>query len=814
MAWLGTWAKRVGLRVDYTKVSAALVDFPVMLDISTTSGQANRDMSVVFDDLAANSLKIAVTTDDGQTQCYVEIELWDNANEKAILHVKVPSVSNSAYTTLYFYWDPAQADNSTYVGVVNSTPAEAVWDSSFHAVYHMAQDPNGDVADSVKDSTANHNHLDPAGTMTTADLINGKVGKAIDLDGSNDTLTAADHASLDFGTDSFTVECLFTYGANHPSDERGLITKASTYFNTAGWVLETSANQMRISAWITNRNPYDGSQTIFLADLVGEAWYHAVFKRVSTTISLYVNGVLAQSKTNASNDDDVSSAQNLVIGDHSWSSNSAANIDEVRLSQADRSAAWIAATYYSLWDNLILFLGLETPATEGGGAVAPSGVTPATVNTRGITGDSGRGDGSGTSNLIDRDFGIQPYYDQDENDDGSENKGYTEFMRSSIWFNELQKQLVKQSELVRPYMHNSYPEAEYYYPTPRTFDLPPNSEEDGFGQYGGWNFCRVTCIAPLYCSDPVKCRVGVIGTPVLIIDGVPTILGFEALVQASNIEFFESLEGLEPRDAISTDRIDYDERQVFPWEISAPSAGWPYWPDDPSAKLKMTMIDPSGNYCQTVLTVFCQQETGGCCDTPETYIPPSISAADTIAPGGSITITAVTGCPPFTFTVSGTGYTITPISDTTATLTSASGTCGINYARNAVVTATDLCGSAPTKAVRSTGGAWELCYSGSTGACEAVLCACSTTLSGTDVFRDQQDTPGSLGPLPVWWTNLVYRGGCLSTCDGVPAYQRSTFALGPCGKDTLYATEAGIPDDATHCWKSFTEYVWTCGDEF
>jgi hypothetical protein len=98
MGWLvdpSRWAKRSEIVIDSSKVDDTLTNFPLMLRISAASGITDTDITDIFDDLGANSLKIAVTLSDGTTQCYVEIEKWNNVSEDAILWVKVPSVSSS-----------------------------------------------------------------------------------------------------------------------------------------------------------------------------------------------------------------------------------------------------------------------------------------------------------------------------------------------------------------------------------------------------------------------------------------------------------------------------------------------------------------------------------------------------------------------------------------------------------------------------------------------------------------------------------------------------------------------------------------------
>jgi len=154
-AWLGDWAHRVELTIDHTDIDSTLTDFPVLLYLSSSSGYNSDDISFIFDELGsdANRTKIAVTTSDGTTECYVEVEKWDDASEEAWLWTKVPSVSSSVDTELYFYYDSAHAANIAHVGDTNSAAAENVWDSNFKAVYHMS---DGADTSHIYDSTSNN----------------------------------------------------------------------------------------------------------------------------------------------------------------------------------------------------------------------------------------------------------------------------------------------------------------------------------------------------------------------------------------------------------------------------------------------------------------------------------------------------------------------------------------------------------------------------------------------------------------------------------------------------------------------------------
>jgi len=139
--WLSDWAKRVTVTVNASQLTDSndLTWFPVMLELGTSVGMTGDDVSCIFDEVGDNWQKIAVTTSDGETELYVEIEKWDDANEQAWLWVSKTGwvIDSETDTTLYLYYDSTHADNDTYVGDPGSTTAQNVWDSNFKFVSHM-----------------------------------------------------------------------------------------------------------------------------------------------------------------------------------------------------------------------------------------------------------------------------------------------------------------------------------------------------------------------------------------------------------------------------------------------------------------------------------------------------------------------------------------------------------------------------------------------------------------------------------------------------------------------------------------------------
>ncbi len=315
-------------------------------------------LTATFDDLVINSgtvtwptgnhpnrKKIAVTSSDGVTEQYVEIEWFGGS--AAMLHTKVASISSATDTELYLYYGPGSALNTSYVGDTGDTVAQNVWDSNFKAVYHMNQDPNGDVADSIKDSTSNDNDATPDGTMLTEDLVDGQISgaKAIALDGSDDYL----HTGSWTGTPQFTVEMV----AIHDIDE--VCCMIAKYGNVAGadqdWIFQADADQK--IAFVTWEDGYESLLSINTITL-DEYFYAACSFDTDDKKRIYLDDALEITSADKGGDIDQNTQPILIgsrtlVGTQVWQPGTHS---EVRMSNVARSAAWLKATYHSLFGTL------------------------------------------------------------------------------------------------------------------------------------------------------------------------------------------------------------------------------------------------------------------------------------------------------------------------------------------------------------------------------------------------------------------------------------------------------------------------------
>jgi hypothetical protein len=350
--WLTGWDKRVRIDIDKNDVYDTLSDFPILVHLSNSSGRNNDDVTFVFDEIQsdANRKKIAVTTSDGTSQCYVEIENWNNINEQAWLWVKVPNISNTSDTSIYLYYDADQADNTNYVGDPNSTPAENVWDSSFKGVWHLSETSGG--LGSLKDSTSNNND----GTDNGSPILGatGKIDSAVNFDGINDYINITNSASLQF-TNSLTIEAwvnLQSFGSG--SDVDIILRKGEG--NPNDWQLAIHNQKIGLRIEENDDSGLDGSSS-----LTATTWYYIVGTWNGSIREVNLNGSIdgAGSKT----DSIIPDTRDIYIGGRATTDLSMGIIDEVRASNTTRNAAWIKASYKSGRDDLLDF-GIEEVPTN------------------------------------------------------------------------------------------------------------------------------------------------------------------------------------------------------------------------------------------------------------------------------------------------------------------------------------------------------------------------------------------------------------------------------------------------------------------
>lgn len=370
MAWLSDWAHRVKLTIDQGDINAALSNFPIMVALGTSVGRNSDDVSFIFDELEsdANRHKIAVTTADGVTQCYVEVEWWNDAGEVAWLWVKVPSIASDADTDLYLYFDKSKPNNNTYVGGIASTPGKAVWSNNYVAVFHQRDK----TSTTIDDSGPYGNHGTKAGVNRPMQAAFGRIAVAQDYESANtEHVDHGYHPSMDVS--NITLEGWVSRDAADHRDP--VLDRRWAGSGYQVYSFEVLASD-RIQWWF--KDDADNQYGPWQSDSpVGTGWHHVVVTYDGVNVRFYLDGDPdgVDPETGALG----TASGKLLRTGVSWTVYADAIIDEIRMHSDAKPPAWIKAEFESERDDLVDFGSEQTLIADGTAAGSGIGLAEATA---------------------------------------------------------------------------------------------------------------------------------------------------------------------------------------------------------------------------------------------------------------------------------------------------------------------------------------------------------------------------------------------------------------------------------------------------
>ena len=433
---------------------------------------------------------------------------------------------------------------------------------------------------------------------------------------------------------------------------------------------------------------------------------------------------------------------------------------------------------------------------------------------------------------VNKEYGKRPYVDEDAKD-------YIEYSKRPTdkeMFDRLEE---KHSEFKKPYMFDDYQEMEHYYPPPVQWGSPAwDLGGSGGGGDNGWsvNWWMGDYAGDSPADDEAAGWLGwyIMGCKI----ECPLIIQGDACDDDEHCCYFNpawqlitNVEAIKGEDVVEFTKNDPDD-----WNIHLPGEirkGFCFKVTEASgigkivfeATTQATGIQRRSVNCEVEITYNC-----GCnCATADTFEIDTGSSATTIAPGGTATLVAQGGCGPFTWSVSGTGYTMddATTTDPSNVLNSPSGTCGVQYDPVATVTITDNCSTQITTKVRNTGGQWTQqsdtdCFSGT-----GYGFSCYTILDNQrwGVFWSHGGTTVSFGPCDRGSTtakNYCYGQwdyGCVTllenninnrySCAGSPIDM--VCCLNVSGGDECFRKNAPCTSSGhRRIFSNLTEDLWTC----
>ncbi|MBA7534061.1 hypothetical protein ES705_26307 [subsurface metagenome] len=350
--WVAGYDQRIKLTTDHTKIDDTLTNFPVTAFF--TAAQAEEIFAEFDADEDFDRGQFALGDD---TLLKAEKELFDHSESLGIYHFKSTELSPSAGTDIYFYYDNDADHNTSYIGIIGSATAAEVWDEWFSLVVHGVDN----TTSSVLDSTSTNNDVTKSGANAPLE-VTGKVGKGQDFErnsGHYATIGAA--ARLIPQKDITVTVCIKPETITHETIHATIYVQNDN--SVLGYVEHSYyINRAEGKPFYSNYLRDDGYLSANTALTINE-WEHIGFTRSTNTLTHYKAGVADGSGTvgTCTVTEDI---DNTLMGARYYDGAAAHEfdgiMDEMRVSDIVRSAAWIKATYNSLWDTLLTYGSEET----------------------------------------------------------------------------------------------------------------------------------------------------------------------------------------------------------------------------------------------------------------------------------------------------------------------------------------------------------------------------------------------------------------------------------------------------------------------
>ncbi|MFB3106100.1 MAG: DUF2341 domain-containing protein, partial [Pseudomonadales bacterium] len=325
-AWYdNNWPYRTKITIDFTKVTANLTNFPVLINLATDAE--------LMANARADGFDILFTDDDETTKLDHERELYVSATGELVAWVRIPSLPSTVNKDIYMYYGyPTSPDQQS---------APGVWSNGYEAVYHLHDDFN--------DATGNGNTGTNNGSADTA----GKFGDAQSFDGSN-YVEVSDTPALRPGTGPYTLEAWFKAADANQSGAfigkwENTIPAPQIAFGMCGALDCSSAGQRLLGVYASNLS-VDEESWLPADDVADGGWHHAALSISGSSGTLYLDGQL-KVKDEDFGTPNPTNTDNFFIGSlQATTFPFTGEVDEVRISTTARSAGWIQTSYNNLSD--------------------------------------------------------------------------------------------------------------------------------------------------------------------------------------------------------------------------------------------------------------------------------------------------------------------------------------------------------------------------------------------------------------------------------------------------------------------------------
>ncbi len=312
--WLNTTADGAGVSRDVS-------DFPVLVRLDARRFD--------FSQARSDGADLRFTRPDGMPLAH-SIERWDASKRLAEVWVLVDTVRGSARTAIDMHWGNAAAASAHAPHQVFSDAA------GFASVWHLNESPAGDAQDAMQDRSPSAWHLTPQGNQVRAGNVDGRIGRAIRLDGVDDYLMTLKRP--DFNAVPFTFSAWVR----------------TSHTGTQGILAKEGQNRLRFmvghdgrirSGAFVDKVWSDGASVSSVTD---GAWHYvAVTWDTTGSVAIYVDGAREGEAMVAESVGAVFEPSRLSLGYDDFRTGSFFRgvLDEVRICRQARTPDWIRLGY-------------------------------------------------------------------------------------------------------------------------------------------------------------------------------------------------------------------------------------------------------------------------------------------------------------------------------------------------------------------------------------------------------------------------------------------------------------------------------------
>ena len=332
--WDSDWDNARKITIDHNLINQTLMNFTILVRINSTIGaDCNNGDSLRF----FNS--------DNSTQYYHEIENFNPAGESQVWVRVNGTLSASADTILWMYYNNAGASDA-------SSPND-VWDSRYAGVWHM----NDSTTSTITDSTSNNND----GTKTRANeplQSAGVVGYGQYIpEGSDNNITIPYSASLN-ATEDFTA---LAWSKTDNTSTNLVMISRDEGDPDRGWNLLNHNGVSRIFGNDGSNGVVDGTQNIS-----NEKWHQSVGQILSNDdYKIYTDGFFEAKATQGAPVTLKHDIITTIAGKSDGTLTFNGTLDEIVLMNVVVNDSWINTSFYNVHPDYDL-VTIGAPATYSG----------------------------------------------------------------------------------------------------------------------------------------------------------------------------------------------------------------------------------------------------------------------------------------------------------------------------------------------------------------------------------------------------------------------------------------------------------------